>query len=194
MGCYQIRLRLQALRGHGCNRVKLDHLHLLLSILALRLNNYPALEIDETCKVLLKKNFFRWSINSNDMFVADLAQPRQKLLSISNGCTQCKERAVATLDDSLQGVTFWPVECVNLVKDKVVKLTVTPIKNHELSLTLLHFLSCCTTRLTKALLNSTGSTNVNLRSTRNFLEGDQISGNCDVAAEELIVSGSDLPY
>ena len=148
-GCDQIRLRFQACWGHCSNWVKLDHLHLLLSVFALGFNNNPALQVDEACEILFEKNLFggRIDINCRDMFVADLAQPRLELHGISNGCAQRKEWTSSSPDDPLQSITLGSVESVDLVEDKVFKLTVTSIKNHELSLTLLHLLSRGTTSL-----------------------------------------------
>mmetsp|Transcript_2534 Transcript_2534/g.5513 ORF Transcript_2534/g.5513 Transcript_2534/m.5513 type:complete len:290 (+) Transcript_2534:1182-2051(+) len=128
------------------------------------------------------------------MFIANIAQPRLKLLGISNGCTQCEEGAVAASDDSLQGITFWSIKGVDLIKNKIIKLTVSPIKNHELSLTLLHLLTCGTSCLDEGLLNSTWGTDVHLCTTGDFLEGDEVSSNSDITTKELIVGRGNLPH
>ena len=97
------------------------------------------------------------------------------------------------LDDALEGVSLGTVEGMDLVQNKVVELAVSTVEDHELPLSLGHFLTGDATSLGNAAFEGKRSTDVHLSTASDFLEGNLIGADGDVAAEEFVVRGCDLP-
>mmetsp|Transcript_5662 Transcript_5662/g.9379 ORF Transcript_5662/g.9379 Transcript_5662/m.9379 type:complete len:598 (-) Transcript_5662:15-1808(-) len=177
--------------------MELDKLRLDMSVLSFRLSNDVTLKVDESSKVLLEHNFFRLGRDvhqgSLHVRVEDRAKPVAKLGSVSDRSTQSQNRAVAGLDNSLQGIAFWSIQCMHLIEHQVIKLAKASIENHKLLLSLSHFLTGTTAHLADTPFEGARSSNVNLGFSRNLLEGNLIGTNGNISLEELVVGRRDLP-
>ena len=125
--------------------MEFHQLCLLLSILAFVLYCYITLQVDETRVVLLQDNFGAhfWCVDDSsiNVLLENASKPVLELCSVSNCSTQSQDRAIACLDKTLKGISFWTVEGVNFIEDEVVELIVSTVKDHELSFSLCHFVT-----------------------------------------------------
>ena len=192
----ELRLVLETLGRHGSDGLELDKLLLLAAILALGLGDDVTLQVDETSIVLLKDDFLVIGVNGGglNMLVGNLLKPITKLGGIADGSTEGEAGAVAGLDDALEGVSLGTVEGMDLVENKVVELAVSTVEDHELLLSLGHFLTGDATGLGNAAFEGKRSADVHLSITGDFLEGNLIRADGNVATEKLVVRGGNLPH
>ena len=192
----ELGLVLETLGRHGSDGLELDKLLLLAAILALGLGDDVTLQVDETSVVLLKDDLLVIGVNGGglNVLVGNLLEPITKLGGIADSSTEGEAGAVAGLDDALEGVSLGTVEGMDLVQNKVVELAVSTVEDHELLLSLGHFLTGDATSLGNATFEGKGSADVHLSITGNFLEGDLIRADGNVATEELVVRGGNLPH